>query len=57
MDEPKARLGSMLADVELIGVPHRLVVGDKGLAQGLIEYRGRRDSANPRGSPRRYGSD
>lgn len=43
MDEPKARLGVMLADVELIGIPHRLVVGDRGLEAGQIEYKGRRD--------------
>lgn len=44
MDEPKARLGVMLADVELIGIPHRLVVGDRGLDSGTVEYKGRRDS-------------
>lgn len=44
MDEQKARLGSMLADVELIGIPHRIVIGDRGLEAGLIEYKGRRDS-------------
>ena len=27
-----------------LGIPHRLVVGDKGLDQGLLEYKGRRDS-------------
>ncbi len=46
MDAPKARLGSMLADVELIGIPHRIVVGDKGLAKGVIEYRSRHASDN-----------
>ncbi len=44
MDEAKARLGAMLADVELIGIPHRLVVGDRGLEGGTIEYKGRRDA-------------
>ena len=44
LDEPKARLGSMLADVELIGIPHRIVVGDRGLANNEIEYKGRRDA-------------
>lgn len=43
MDEPKARLGAMLADVELIGIPHRIVVGDRGLDAGTLEYKGRRD--------------
>lgn len=44
MDDPKARLGSMLADVELLGIPHRIVVGDRGLKEGNIEYKGRRDA-------------
>jgi prolyl-tRNA synthetase len=44
MDEAKARLGVMLADTELMGIPHRLVVGDRGLDAGNIEYKGRRDS-------------
>lgn len=46
MDEPKARLGAMLADVELLGIPHRIVVGDRGLEKGNVEYKGRRDSEN-----------
>lgn len=46
MDEKKARLGSMLADIELIGIPHRLVVGDRGLEDGKIEYRDRTQSEN-----------
>jgi len=45
-DEPKARLGGILADVELIGIPHRIVVGDRGLEKGEIEYRHRRASDN-----------
>jgi len=44
MDEPKARLGAMLADVELLGIPHRIVVGDRGLEKGVVEYKGRRDA-------------
>ncbi len=43
MDETKARLGSMLADIELIGIPHRVVIGDRGLDNNEIEYQGRRD--------------
>jgi prolyl-tRNA synthetase len=43
MDEPKARLGGMLANVELVGIPHRIVIGDRGLENGMIEYKGRRD--------------
>ena len=46
MDEPKARLGGMLADIELIGIPHRIVVGDRGLAEGNVEYRNRREPEN-----------
>ncbi|HAD10672.1 MAG TPA: proline--tRNA ligase, partial [Porticoccaceae bacterium] len=34
MDEEKARLGVMLADIDLIGIPHRLVVGDRSLEKG-----------------------
>lgn len=44
MDEAKARLGVMLADTELMGIPHRVVVGDRGLEKGSVEYKGRRDS-------------
>ena len=41
--DSKGRLGGMLADIELIGIPHRLVIGDRGLESGTIEYKGRRD--------------
>ena len=41
--DKKDRLGSMLADIELIGIPHRLVLGDRGLKAGNIEYKGRND--------------
>ena len=34
----------MFAEMELIGVPHRVVVGDRGLAQGKLEYKGRVDA-------------
>ena len=44
MDEDKARLGVMLANTELMGIPHRIVVGDRGLEKGTLEYKGRRDS-------------
>jgi len=46
MDEAKARLGGMLADVELIGIPHRIVIGDRGLDEGKVEYRSRRETEN-----------
>lgn len=44
MDEEKARLGVMLANTELMGIPHRVVIGDRGLEQAEVEYKGRRDS-------------
>ncbi|MGD9984628.1 MAG: proline--tRNA ligase [Porticoccaceae bacterium] len=43
MDRPRARLGAMLADVELIGIPTVVVVGERGLADGNVECRNRRD--------------
>jgi prolyl-tRNA synthetase len=43
LDDRDERPGSMFADMERIGVPHRLVVSDKGLAAGTVEYKGRRD--------------
>jgi len=46
MDEPKARLGGMLADVELMGIPHRIVIGDRGLKEGKVEYKNRRADNN-----------
>jgi prolyl-tRNA synthetase len=46
MDQEKARLGGMLADIELIGLPHRLVLGEKGIEKGMIEYRNRSESEN-----------
>jgi prolyl-tRNA synthetase len=44
LDDRDARPGFMFADMELIGIPHRIVVGDKGLDEGLVEYKGRRDT-------------
>ena len=35
----------MFADWELIGVPHRITIGDKGLKEGQVEYQHRRDAA------------
>lgn len=43
-DDRKARPGVMFADMELIGIPHRIVVSDKGLDAGTLEYKGRRDT-------------
>lgn len=36
----------MFADMELIGIPHRVVVSDKGLDKGSVEYKGRCDAAS-----------
>ncbi len=44
LDDRDERPGFMFADMELIGIPHRVVVGDKGLDTGLLEYKGRRDA-------------
>ncbi len=44
LDDRDERPGVMFADWELIGVPHRVVVGDRGLKEGLLEYQGRRDT-------------
>lgn len=44
MDDEKARLGVSLANTELMGIPHRIVVGDRGLESGTLEYKGRRDA-------------
>lgn len=43
MDDEKARLGVQLANTDLMGIPHRIVIGDRGLEAGTIEYKGRRD--------------
>jgi prolyl-tRNA synthetase len=44
MDDEKARLGVLLANTDLMGIPHRIVIGDRGLEAGTIEYKGRRDA-------------
>jgi len=44
LDDRDERPGAMFADMELIGVPHRVVIGDRGLKDGQIEYKGRRDA-------------
>ncbi|RQR39032.1 proline--tRNA ligase [Burkholderia sp. Bp9142] len=44
LDDRGERPGVMFADWELIGVPHRLVIGERGLKEGKIEYQGRRDA-------------
>jgi prolyl-tRNA synthetase len=42
--DEKTRLGGMLADLDLIGIPHRIVIGDRGLAENKVEYK-KRDEA------------
>lgn len=43
MDEQKVRLGVMLADIDLIGIPHRLIIGERGLENNSVEYKVRGD--------------
>ena len=43
LDDRGERPGAMFADWELIGVPHRITIGDKGLKEGVVEYQHRRD--------------
>lgn len=43
-DDRKVRAGFMFSDMELIGIPHRVVLGDRGIDSGTVEYRGRCDS-------------
>jgi len=45
LDDRDERPGVMFADMELIGIPHRVVIGERSLKQGQIEYQGRRDAA------------
>ncbi|WP_414501827.1 proline--tRNA ligase [Zymobacter sp. IVIA_5232.4 C2] len=45
LDDRDLRPGNKFADLELMGIPHRIVVGDRGLDQGALEYKGRRDEA------------
>ena len=44
LDDRDARPGVKFADAELIGIPHRVVIGDRGLAKGELEYRHRRET-------------
>jgi prolyl-tRNA synthetase len=48
LDDRDERPGVMFADMELIGIPHRIVVGERGLKDGMIEYQGRRDKESRR---------
>ena len=51
LDDRPVRPGVMFSDMELIGIPHRVVVGEKNLDQGMLEYKSRRD-AESRDIPR-----
>lgn len=48
LDDRNERPGAMFADAELMGVPHRFVVGERGLADGMLEYQRRTDAAATR---------
>jgi prolyl-tRNA synthetase len=45
LDDRGERPGVMFADIELIGVPHRVTIGERGLKEGKVEYQSRRDTA------------
>jgi prolyl-tRNA synthetase len=44
LDDRDERPGVLLADQELMGIPHRIVIGDRGLKEGIVEYQHRRDA-------------
>lgn len=44
LDDRGERPGVMFAESDLMGIPHRLVIGDRGLAEGQVEYKGRTDA-------------
>jgi prolyl-tRNA synthetase len=45
LDDRDERPGVLFADMDLLGIPHRLVISDRGLAAGTIEYKGRTQTA------------
>ena len=45
LDDRGERPGVMFADLELLGIPHRITIGDRGLKDGKVEYQGRRETA------------
>jgi len=45
LDDRDERPGVMFADMELIGIPHRIVIGERGLKEDMLEYQGRQDAA------------
>jgi prolyl-tRNA synthetase len=44
LDDRNERPGVLLADQELVGIPHRIVIGERGLKEGVVEYQHRRDA-------------
>ena len=46
LDDRDERPGVMFADMELIGIPHRIVIGERGLKQSVVEYQERKDQAS-----------
>ena len=44
VDDRKERPGIMFSDMELIGIPHRIVIGDRSIDNGIAEYKGRADA-------------
>ena len=44
IDDRDERPGVMFADLELIGIPHRVTIGERGLKEGMVEYQTRRES-------------
>jgi prolyl-tRNA synthetase len=47
LDDRGERPGAMFADAELIGIPHRVTIGERGLKSGQFEYAPRATLANP----------
>src|SRR5690242_11942511 len=45
LDDRDERPGVMFADLELIGIPHRVTIGERGLTEGIVEYQSRRETA------------
>lgn len=45
LDDRGERPGVMFAELELIGIPHRITIGDRGLKEGVVEYQARRDTS------------
>jgi hypothetical protein len=54
LDDRNERPGAMFADWELIGVPHRVTIGDRALKEGQVEYQHRRDAAATSGGRCRH---